>query len=173
MLARNYRKKGYVIACQDEATFGLIPHVARGWARKGSRPTASMNYQYKSTHVNGARTKRSFVFGFTKKQTQRSFVGFLKALMKRWNKVCLFVDNAPWHKGRIVDCFLGEHRKTFKLLYFPKYSPELNPVEPCWKPARRVLANRLVRSVPAMQHHLRKVFGNPSLLPKMFHYLTD
>jgi len=173
VLARNYRKKGYIIACQDEATFGLIPHVARGWARKGTRPTASMNYQYKSTHVNGARTKRSFVFGFTKKQTQRSFVGFLKALMKRWNRVCLFVDNAPWHKGRIVDSFLGEHRKTFKLMYFPKYSPELNPVEPCWKPARRVLANRLVRSVPAMQHHLRKVFGNPSLLPKMFHYLTD
>jgi transposase len=132
-----------------------------------------MNYQYKSTNVNGARTQRSFIFEFTKKKTQRSFVRFLKALMMRWNRVCLFVDNAPWHKGKIVDSFLKGRRKTFKLLYFPKYSPELNPVEPCWKPARRVLANRLVRSVPAMQYHLRKVFGNPILLPQMFHYLTD
>jgi transposase len=173
VLAKRYRKKGYVVACQDEATFGLIPCLARGWALKGSHPIAPMNYQYKSVNVFGARTKRAFVFSFGKKKTQKTFVKFLKALCKKWSRVCLFADNAPWHKGIIIDEFLASRRKTFKLFYFPKYCPELNPVEPCWKPARRKTANRLIRTLPAMQYHLRKTFKNPNTLPKMFKYLSD
>lgn len=161
------------MACQDEATFGLIPNVVRGWARKGSRPIAQQNYQHKYTNVFGARTKRTFVFSFTKKKTQRQFIAFLKKLLKRWGKVCLFVDNAPWHRGKRVDEFLTAHRKTFRIVYFPKYSPELNPVEPCWKPARKAVGNRFIVSLPAMKYHLRKVFNNHSLTPKMFNYLSD
>lgn len=172
MLGKRYRKKGYVVSCQDEATFGLIPKVARGWALKGSRPIVTMNYQYKSVNVFGARSKRAFVFFFSKKKNQKTFVKFLRALCKQWGRVCLFVDNAPWHKGKIVDEFINAHKKTFKLFYFPKYCPELNPVEPCWKPARRKTANRMIRTLTAMQYHLRKTFKNPNTLPKMFKYLS-
>jgi len=173
MLAKHHRKKGFVVACQDEATFGLIPNVTRGWARKGSRPVAPQNYQHKYTNVFGARTKRTFVFSFTKRKTQRQFVAFLQKLSKRWGKVCLFIDNAPWHRGKLVDNFLTAHRKTFRIVRFPKYCPELNPVEPCWKPARKTINNRLIVSLPAMKYHLQKVFNNPFLMPRMFNYLSD
>lgn len=161
------------MASQDEATFGLIPHVVRGWARKGSRPTSPQKFQHKYTNVFGARTKRSFVFSFSKKKNQRQFVAFLDKLIKRWKKVCIFVDRAPGHRGKIVDRYIAKHRKTLRIFYFPKYSPELNPVEPCWKPARKKVGNRLITSLPAMQYHLKKVFNDPSLMPKMFNYLSD
>lgn len=173
MLVKYYRRKGFVVGCQDEATFGLIPRVVRGWARKGSQPSAPQNYQHKYINVFGARTKRTFVFSFAKKKTQREFVAFLRKLSRRWRKVCLFVDNAPGHKGKTVNKFLKAHRRSFRLVRFPKYSPELNPVEPCWKPARKAVGNRLMISLPAMKYHLRKVFNENSLMPRMFNYLSD
>lgn len=162
-----------MIAAQDEATFGLLPTVARGWARKGSRPTAKLDYRYEKINVFGARSAKTFVFQFSKAKNQRTYVRFLKKLLRRWGRVCLFTDNARWHHGRIVDEFLESHKRTFKIVYFLKYSPELNPVEPCWKPARKKLGNRLLHTLPAMTYHLRKVFRNPKIMPKMFKYLTD
>jgi len=172
-LAKTFRQKGYVIAAEDEATFGLLPTVVRGWAKKGSQPVAVVNYQYDKTNVFGARSAKAFVFQFSKKKTQRTYVKFLRKLQKRWGRVCLFVDNARWHQGKTVDQFLRTHPRTFKIFHLPKYSPELNPVEPCWKPARRKLGNRLLHTIPTMEYHLRKVFNNPKTMPKMFKYLSD
>ena len=173
MLARYYRKKGFVVASQDEATFGLIPNVIRGWARIGSRPIAPQNFQHVCSNIFGARTKRRFVFSFFTRKNQRNFVAFLKKLLMRWGRICLFTDNARWHRGTVVDEFLTHHQKTFKIIYFPKYCPELNPVEACWKPGRKAIGNRLIVSLDAMKYHLRNVFDNPFLMPKMFSYLSD
>ena len=173
MLAKHYRKKGFVVACQDEATFGLLPHVVRGWAKRGSRPIIRQNPQHKKIDVIGARTKRTFVFSFCQSKNQRTFVVFLKKLSQRWSKVCLFTDSAPYHKGKQIEQFLASHPKTFRIIYFLKYSPELNPVEPCWQPARKTTGNRLIPSINSMKYHLRKVFSKHSLLPKMFKYLSD
>lgn len=164
---------GFVVACLDEATYGLIPNIVRGWARRGSRPVAIHNFKHEWTNVFGARSKRVFVFSFSKKKNQKVFIEFLKKLVKRWGKICLFIDGAPYHDGKRVKEFAKGRRKTIKLIRFPKYTPSLNPIEQCWKPARKVLGNRLVKSVPAMKYHLRKTFGDRSLLPKMFGYLSD
>ena len=130
MLAKHYRSLGYVVACQDEATFGLIPWVVRGWAKKGSRPMRRHNFKHEYVNVFGARTKRAFVFMFAQKKTQKEFTAFLKKLLKRWGRVCLFIDNAPGHHGKIVDKFLIDHKKTLHIEHFPKYSPQLTQSNP-------------------------------------------
>lgn len=161
------------MGAEDEATFGLIPLVARGWARKGSRPTTTVCHKNERTNVFGARSAKSFVFSFSKTKSSKDFVRFLERLMKRWGKVLLFADGAPAHKYGIVDKFLAMHKKTFRLEYFPKYTPEMNPVEQCWKPARKKLSNRLVKTLPTAQYHLSKVFNDKKSMPKMFYYLRD
>lgn len=173
MLAKHYRQQGFVVAAEDEATFGLLPTVVRGWARKGSRPVAVVAYKHERIHVFGARSKKTFVVQFSKKQNQQTYLRFLKKLLKRWGRVCLFVDNARWHTGSHVTEFLKKHPRTFKVIYFPKYNPEINPVEPCWKPARQTLGNRLLHTIPSMTYHLRKTFTNLHNTPKMFKYLKD
>lgn len=140
------------------------------------REVALLHHKTISTCIQtslGARTKRTFVFSFSGKKNQRCFVAFLGKLFRRWGKVCLFIDSGPGHQGKIVDEFLTVHQKTFRFVRFPKYCPELNPVEPCWKPARKVVGNRLITSVPAMKYHLRKIFRKPFLMPKMFKYLSN
>lgn len=169
----HYRKQGFVVGCEDEATFGLLPIIKRGWATKGSRPVVVMNSKNECTNVFGARSRYSFVFIFAQRKNQKTFVKFLNKLLKRWGRVLLFVDNGPCHHGKIVDKFMRDHAKTFRMAYFPKYSPDLNPVEQCWKPARKVLSNRLLPSLPSAQYHITKVFSNPSFMPKMFKYLSN
>jgi hypothetical protein len=71
-----------VIAAQDEATFGLLPNVVRGWAMKGSRPTAKLDYRYERINVFGARSSKTFVFQFSKTKNQQTFVHFLKKLLR-------------------------------------------------------------------------------------------
>lgn len=172
-IAKKFRRKGFVVACEDEATFGLLPTTARGWTRKGSQPFMVLNNKREYTNAFGARSKRAFVYAFAKRKTQRDFVKFAGKLIAQWNRVLLFADNGPCHKGKSVKEFLRKHRNTFRLEYFPAYTPELNPIEQCWKPARRTLSNRFLRSLPAAQYHLRKVFDNPKSMPRMFHYLRD
>jgi transposase len=161
------------VGAEDEASFGLIPQVSRGWAKKGSRPTTTINHANKYTNCFGARSKKSFVFKFSKHKRQPDFVDFLKKLYKRWGPTLLYVDGARAHKGKQVEKFLTEHKQTFRLEFFPKYTPELNPVEPCWKPARQKLSNRLIKTLPAAKYHLQKTFNNKRNMPKMFQYLSD
>ncbi len=158
---------------QDEATFGLIPIIARAWARRGSHPFVKINHANQSTNVFGARSQKSFVFSFSKKKRQPQFIRFLEKLQRHWGRYLLFVDNAKAHKGAKVKRFLQCHKKTIKIEYFPKNSPEENPTEQCWKPARACLANRILPSLAAAKYHLQKTFSNKKAMPKMFKYLRD
>jgi len=162
-----------VIGCEDEATFGLLPIIKQGWAKRGSHPIVIINSKNECTNVFGARSRYSFVFSFSGRKNQRSFVKFLNKLLLRWGRVCLFVDNGPCHHGKIVDKFMKSHRKTFRMFNFPTYSPDLNPVEQCWKPARKVLSNRLLPSLPSAKYHLDKVFKKQNVMPQMFKYLSN
>ena len=157
---------------QDEATFGLIPLITRGWARKGSHPFVKINHKNVCTNVFGARSTKSFVYSFSKKKRQKQFIQFLDKLRRRWKKYLLFTDNARAHTGAKVRAYLEAHPNV-KLAYFPKCSPEENPTEQCWKPARTALANRVLPSLNAAKYHLKKTFDNPKAMPKMFKYLRD
>lgn len=170
---RKYKQRDFVVAAQDEATFGLIPSVTRGWARRGSDPVVLINHKNICTNVFGARSQRSFVYTFAKRKRQREFVRFLLLALRRWRRVLFFADNGPAHKGKLVDDFCRRHEKTLRIEYFPAYTPELNPIEQCWKPARAALANRVLRTLPAAQYHLRKTFNNPKAMPKTYQYLRD
>ena len=158
---------------QDEATFGLIPLIKRGWAKRGSHPFVKINHKNVCTNVFGARSSKSFIFSFSNKKRQPQFIRFLEKLRRRWGKFLLFVDNAKAHGGAMVKDYLRCHRKSVKLEYFPKCSPEENPTEQCWKPGRNALANRVVPSLNAAKYHLSKTFNNTEAMPKMFKYLRD
>ena len=94
-------------------------------------------------------------------------------MLHRWGRVLLFIDNGPAHHGKLVDDFCRRHKKTLRIEYFPAYTPEPNPIEQDWKPARQKLANRVLRTLPAAQYHLRKTFDNPKAMPKIYVYLRE
>lgn len=68
-------------------------------------------------------------------------VKFLKKLTKRYSgkKILLLWDGAPWHRGEVKDYLKGKHH--LEILYFPSYSPELNPQEGVWKKTRTAISH--------------------------------
>jgi len=66
--------------------------------------------------------------------------GFLKMLTKIVSRfkglvIDLWADNASWHKGPRVKCFLAEH-SNLRIHYLPAYNPKLNYQERLWRMLR-------------------------------------
>ena len=67
--------------------------------------------------------------------TTRVFLAFLRAvlvpeLLRRHPNATVLMDNLPAHKPKAVETVLAE--AGIKLLYLPRYSPDLSPIEPGW-----------------------------------------
>ena len=131
------------------------------------------NYSRLRFHIIGARTQKSFVFSFIERQTQKTFLRFVKKLLKKYTRLVLFVDNAPWHKGKTIQEFLKKRKKTLRIEYFPTYSPELNIVEQHWKLSKTAIGNRVLKTIPTTKYHLRKILSKKERMPKMFQYLCN
>lgn len=95
------------------------------------------------------------------RRMQRAFADNLRQVGRVYprgqcGRVVLLIDNAPWHRGMLIDQAMAESpHLEFKSL--PSYSSQLNPIVRFWKLLRRrathnrlfdAIAN-LKKSVPA------------------------
>jgi transposase len=90
------------------------------------------------------------------RRMQRAFADHLRhagrVYPKEKNKrVVLTIDNAPWHRGPLIDEALREspHLELYRM---PSYSPQLNVIERFWKKLRRrATHNRLFDAIADMK----------------------
>lgn len=62
------------------------------------------------------------------------FIKYCKGLIKKFGKLILFIDRAPWHKtSKKVQQYILSQKKCLKVYWFPSGWPELNPTEECWR----------------------------------------
>ncbi len=75
-----------------------------------------------------------------------SFRNFLQSYPTQ-KRIFLVLDNAPWHKKavRLVQSEALEEyqdiRDKLTLIFLPPYSPDLNPIEQCWRITRREITH--------------------------------
>ena len=70
-------------------------------------------------------------------------------------RVVLTIDNAPWHRGPLIDEALAEnpHLEFYRM---PSYSPQLNVIERFWKKLRRrATHNRLFDTIADLKGSVR------------------
>jgi hypothetical protein len=74
---------------------------------------------------------------------------------EHYPRVVLVIDNAPWHRGQLIDEALRDNpHLEFKRL--PSSSPRLNPIERFWKKLRRrATHNRLFDTLADLKASLR------------------
>ena len=72
----------------------------------------------------------------------RQALGLIKAtfLTKRYNRLLLVMDNAPWHKAKATLDYLATDPQL-DYFFLPAYSPELNPIERCFGSYQRECLN--------------------------------
>ncbi len=99
------------------------------------------------------------VIGFRKKSKKEDVRSFLKRIRKANPKgrIVLILDNFSSHKSRMVrEC---AEQLNIVLIYLPKYSPNLNPIEYIWKDIKREISKKFIKN----SIHLKRVISNKFL----------
>jgi transposase len=87
-----------------------------------------------------------FVHMFSPVFNAATFETFLKALLRRRSrhkKMIVVLDNASYHRAKLLKPWLHAHRASIELLFLPPYSPQLAPVERVWRLTRRLATHNL------------------------------
>ena len=84
----------------------------------------------------------------------------------------LILDNAGFHKTDVVKSLLEKHDKQIVVEYLPPYSPELNPIETCWKVTKNaVTKSQHFRNLDSMQEKLEEFWKRHIFMQNFMHYL--
>lgn len=161
---------------QDEARFQMVPTLAAALGVKGHRPVVGtrdckdvlyvfgvLNLVTGAVHAN---TLESLQAANRKKaesktrRMQRAFADHLRHVgraypQEKFKRVVLTVDNAPWHRGPLIDQAMREnpHLGFYRM---PSYSPQLNVIERFWKKLRRrATHNRLFDTITDLKSSVR------------------
>jgi transposase len=165
-----------VLVSQDEARVQMVPTLQTTLGVKGHRPIVGtrdckdvlyvfgvLNLISGALHTN---TLESLQAANRKsresktKRMQRAFADHLRHVGRRYppgkhQRVVLTIDNAPWHRGTLINEALAEnpHLEFYRL---PSYSPNLNVIERFWKKLRRrATHNRLFDAIADLKASVR------------------
>ncbi len=132
--------------------FQITTSVTRKWVVKGSRPTVKSAPGRKSVAYSGFVIPSTGELILNKPEwfnfetVINSFREFIKDYPSE-KRMHMILDNAPWHKKavRLVQTeTLPEYqdiRDRLTFLFLPPYSPDLNPIEQCWRITRREMTH--------------------------------
>ena len=124
------------IVCFDEVSYQLQSNFKQVWAKKGTKPEGIFRWTNKKVSMFGAIVNgKKLFYKWTEKQNSKEFILFLQEFIKtldRKKKYLFLLDNASWHKSKMVKEYLESLNSFIEVDFFPPYSPQLNCIEKCW-----------------------------------------
>lgn len=141
---------------QDEADLSLLPTLTRTWMRRGQQLRVPAPGTNRKCSVSAAvDLAEGWLWWFTHpKRCAVQFGVTLCALAKRSTSrgrlAVVLTDNAPGHqvgKTGIIRRFLDALAGQVVLVFQPKYSPELQPVERLWRQWRPNVTHNHTRGI--------------------------
>jgi transposase len=163
----------------DESEALTHPYLARCWARRGSDLRIQAPGQAKKRAMLGAfdPVRRQLLVHASATKRSTDFVALLDQLgaaygtAERARPLVAVLDNGPIHTSKLTTKALAQ-RPWLSLEWLPKYAPELNDIERCWRDLKQhQLANRtfadadaLARAIPdavARLNHERQLKSSP------------
>jgi transposase len=135
----------------DEMRYGLLPVTRRVWALKGVRAVAAVHPRYQWGYAFGALQVggRGAEFAYCPTATLEMSQAFLQQLAAREPAATHVVlwDGAGFH----LDDGAPEVPANVRLIGFPSYSPELNPVEKLWDQLKDRICNQPFTTLRALE----------------------
>jgi len=103
-----------------------------------------------------------------------AFIRFLKAIKRKFGKTVLFLDRAPWHIAEPVEKYFAKNRNWILPVWFPRCSPEFNPVEECWRQSKdSVLGNTVYATFEELKHEISEYLRTKRFRLKIIKYLCQ
>lgn len=160
----------------DEASFQLMTSYKKIWFPRGEIPRAAFFWSNKKLTTFGALTSNhEFFYDFYDAQNSMTFMHFLRELFKKIDekkKYVLILDNAGFHKTQCVKKLLNEYFTNIFVEYIPPYSPELNPIETCWKVTKNsVTKSQYFSTIDELQEDLENFWAEHNFMQEFIGYL--
>lgn len=167
---------GHIIVSFDEASFRLVPVYKKVWFMTGQKPSGVFFWSNKKLIVFGALTsEHDFYYDFYISQNSLTYLAFLSDFIETLdkNKKYVFVfDNASYHKTDVIRNFLEKHSGNVKVEFLPPYSPELSPIETCWKITRAAVTNsKYYNTLDELQESLEDFWDRQKFKLNFINYL--
>jgi putative transposase len=133
--------------------------------KRGQRKTIPGAGPSEHLHVFGAYDWATGFVTYTtaKRKNTDSFVAFLEHVLSEYahQKRVLVMDNASYHRSAAAHAALSLYAERLLVVWLPKYSPYLNPIERFWLHLKNfVVANRLHRSLDDLHLSLQHFMDN-------------
>ncbi len=151
-LQQHWDDENTIVFCEDEMVLSIKSTTQKVWLPQGEYPVI--------IETTGTRKNVSF-YGFLNMKTgaQHTFITEyqnmyitrdqliqLREIYKDKHFVIIW-DNAGWHRGSQVVKWVQEDKNT-QIIYFPPYSPDMNPQEHVWKAGRKAVThNRQILNI--------------------------
>ncbi len=138
---------------QDEARVGQQGTLTRVWAKRGSRPRAVKQTEYKWVYLWAAVEPATgelaaMISPDVNTERMSQFLEGLSSMLDADDLAIVVLDNAGWHRAKALTI-----PRNLVLLPLPSYSPELNPTERLWLWLRsHHLANRIYADYDDLLH---------------------
>jgi transposase len=149
--------------CEDEVHFQRHSSLMRMWAPKGQQPRViSPSVRHKIGFFGALNLKTSqLVTQEAPTFSAQTFGDFIRYLLQSTQgQIYLILDNARWHRSKILKELFEANQQRLVFIYLPPYSPELNPIERVWRITRRkVTHNRYFPSTEDLRMTLESQFS--------------
>lgn len=161
---------GYEIFFLDESGFILIDYKVYGWYLKGSHPVKPFVFDnHHRTSIAGALSTKGFIVAKQYDSINgETFLKFLKILKKSFQKIVLIMDNINTHYTKKL--MRWYKRNKVVIIKFPKYSPQLNPIEQYWKNIKQWLGTRPPLTFNGLKRVLDEAIKDFNLWPSSYGY---
>ena len=127
----------------DESEALTHPYLARAWAERGTDLRVPAPGQARKVALLGALDHASRCLLVTTARSKRSadFIGLLARIDSLYGPkpghpikpVVLVLDNGPIHTSKASRAALDARQHWLTVEWLPKYAPELNDIEGCWR----------------------------------------
>ena len=175
-MAEEMSKDGYTILVEDESHMVLESTPKKGWFRQ-KRPVTTTG------RAKGA-VRRTTIMGVIGDGGAHHFEcydtgnwantsKFLENVHKKFGKCLVFMDNAGYHRKSMLEKMTEETGGEMRFVFFPTYTPELNPIEKQWEIIKRCLAGLLLKDASEVSDTLQAGITRKTIpIAKMHDYLT-
>ena len=151
---RQLDAKNLVFLDESGITTAMTPLYAR--ARRGERAHGSAPGGWRRLTVLGALSEAGMVaaMSIAAATTTRVLMAFLQSVLipelrRRHPGATVLMDNLSAHKPKAIETVLTG--AGFRLLYLPRYSPDLSPIEPGWSKLKSALRTAEARTPDALE----------------------
>jgi transposase len=155
-----------VFLCEDESTFRLLPFIRSMWMKVGQQLRIVVPSGWnKCFRVFGALNIRTGAWHYRifDKACSSQFISFLSDLLKAYpnSPIYVILDNGSIHTSQETQDWLSLHPRL-QLLYLPKRSPQMNPVEKIWWECKKSVASNRYLSMARLKQACHDFFASVS-----------